>query len=39
VDWQHGAVRRQALYLVRSALAAREPITYEGWLARLRSEQ
>jgi hypothetical protein len=24
---------------VRSALAAREAITYEGWLARLRSEQ
>jgi uncharacterized protein len=39
VDWQHGAVRRQALYLVRSALAAREAITYEEWLARLRSEQ
>jgi uncharacterized protein len=39
VDWQHGAVRRQALHLVRSALAAREAITYEGWLARLRSEQ
>ena len=39
VDWQHGAVRRQALQLVRSALAAREAITYEGWLARLRSEQ
>jgi uncharacterized protein len=39
VDWQHGAVRSQALQLVRSALAAREAITYEGWLARLRSEQ
>jgi predicted deacetylase len=39
VDWQHDAVRRQALHLVRSALAAREAITYEGWLARLRSEQ
>jgi uncharacterized protein len=39
VDWQHGTVRRQALHLVRSALAAREAITYEGWLARLRSEQ
>jgi uncharacterized protein len=39
VDWQHDAVRRQALQLVRSALAAREAITYEGWLARLRSEQ
>ena len=39
VDWQHGAVKRQALRLVRSALAAREAITYEGWLARLRSEQ
>ena len=39
VDWQHSAVRRQALQLVRSALAAREAITYEGWLARLRSEQ
>jgi predicted deacetylase len=37
-DWQHGAVRRQALQLVRSALAAREVITYDGWLARLRSE-
>jgi uncharacterized protein len=39
VDWQHGAVRRQALHLVRSALAAREAITYEEWLARLRSKQ
>ena len=39
VDWQYGAVRRQALHLVRSALAAREAITYEEWLARLRSEQ
>jgi predicted deacetylase len=39
VDWQHGAVRRQALHLVCSALAAREAITYEGWLSRLRSEQ
>ena len=39
VDWQHDAVRRQALHLVRSALAAREAITYEGWLARSRSEQ
>jgi uncharacterized protein len=38
VDWQHGAVRKQALHLVRSALAAREAITYEGWLARSRSE-
>jgi predicted deacetylase len=38
-DWQHGAVRRQALHLVRSALAAREAITYEEWLARLRSQQ
>jgi uncharacterized protein len=39
VDWQHDSVRRQALHLVRSALAAREAITYEGWLARLRSQQ
>jgi uncharacterized protein len=38
VDWQHGAVRAQALHLVRRALVAREAITYEGWLARLRSE-
>ena len=29
VDWQHGAVRRQALHLMRSALVAREAITYE----------
>ncbi len=39
VDWQHGTVRRQALHLVRTALAAREAITYDGWLARLRSEK
>ncbi len=39
VDWEHRVIRRQALHLVRSALAARGAITYEGWLARLRSEQ
>jgi predicted deacetylase len=36
-DWKHGRIRRQALGLIRAALALREAITYEDWLARLRS--
>jgi predicted deacetylase len=38
VDWQHARIRGQALQLIRAALAGRDAITYEGWLARLRSE-
>jgi predicted deacetylase len=37
-DWDHCAVRRQALGLIRAALAAREAMTYEDWLAHLRSQ-
>jgi hypothetical protein len=36
-DWKHGRIRRQALGLIRAALAGREAMTYEDWLARLRS--
>jgi predicted deacetylase len=39
VDWNHGIVRRQALGLIRAALAGREAMTYEDWLARLRSQR
>jgi hypothetical protein len=38
-DWNHGIVRRQALRLIRAALAGREAMTYEDWLARLRSQR
>ena len=30
VDWQHSTIRRQALELIRAALAGREAITYDG---------
>jgi predicted deacetylase len=39
VDWRHGRIRNQALELIRATLAGREAITYEEWLARLRSER
>jgi predicted deacetylase len=38
-DWKHGRIRRQALGLIRAALAGREAMTYEDWLARLRSQR
>ena len=38
-DWNHQAIRRQVARLIRDALATREAITYEDWLARSRSEQ
>jgi predicted deacetylase len=36
-DWNYGSVRRQALGLLRGALAGREVMTYEDWLVHLRS--
>jgi len=36
-DWDHPAIRRQILELAGKALAGREPMTYDGWLNRLRS--
>lgn len=33
-DWTHPAIRTQALDLIRAALAGREVMTYDGWLAR-----
>ena len=36
-DWSHPEIRRQALELIRAALAGREVMTYDGWLARLRA--
>jgi predicted deacetylase len=38
-DWQHRRIRGQALELIRAALAGRDVITYEGWLARLHSQR
>ena len=38
-DWHHNRIRGQALELIRAALARRDVITYEGWLARLRSQR
>ncbi|HRJ73059.1 MAG TPA: hypothetical protein PLS03_12615, partial [Terrimicrobiaceae bacterium] len=36
-DWDHPAIRNQALELISAALAAREPMTYDGWLALARA--
>jgi predicted deacetylase len=36
-DWDHAAIRSQALNLIRTALAAREAMTYEGWLRKIRA--
>lgn len=36
-DWRHPEIRRQALELIRAALAGREVLTYDDWLARLRA--
>ena len=38
-DWKHGRIRQQALGLIGAALAGREAMTYEDWLAHLRSER
>jgi uncharacterized protein len=38
-DWKHGRIRQQALGLIGAALAGREAITYEDWLAHLRSQR
>ncbi len=38
-DWDHPRIRKQILRLIGKALAAREPMTYEGWLSRMRAEQ
>jgi predicted deacetylase len=38
-DWDHSAIRRQALGLIRAALAGHEAMTYEDWLAHLRSQR
>jgi predicted deacetylase len=36
-DWKYPAIRRHALKCIARALAAREAITYEDWLARQRA--
>jgi predicted deacetylase len=36
-DWMHPKIRAQALDLIRAALAGREVLTYDDWLARLRA--
>jgi uncharacterized protein len=36
-DWRHGSIRGQAMGLIRAALAGRDAMTYEDWLARMRS--
>jgi predicted deacetylase len=36
-DWRHAKIRAQALDLIRAALAGREVLTYDEWLARLRA--
>lgn len=37
-DWDHPAIRGQALRLISAALAERDAMTYEDWLARLRAQ-
>jgi uncharacterized protein len=37
-DWRHGSIRRQAMGLIRGALAGRDVMTYEDWLAHMRSQ-
>ena len=36
-DWTHREIRAQALELIRTALAGREVMTYDQWLARQRA--
>lgn len=36
-DWTHPVIKEQALDLIRAALAGREVMTYDEWLARLRA--
>lgn len=36
-DWTHSLIKAQALDLIRAALAGREVLTYDDWLARLRA--
>ncbi len=36
-DWDHPAIRKQALELISAALAAREAMTYDEWLALARA--
>ena len=38
-DWDHPRIREQILRLTGNALAGREPMTYEGWLSRMRAAQ
>jgi len=37
-DWDHPRIRRQILQIIGKALAARSPMTYDGWLSRMRAE-
>jgi len=37
-DWDHPAIRSQILRLVSGALAGRDAMTYEGWLASRRAQ-
>ena len=36
-DWDHPRIRRQVLEIVAKAVAARKPMTYEGWLQGVRN--
>ena len=35
-DWDHPRIRKQILQILGKALAARRPMTYEGWLTSIR---
>ena len=37
-DWDHPQIREQIMRLVGKAVAARKPMTYEGWVARMRAD-
>lgn len=38
-DWDHPRIREQILRIVAKALAARQPMTYDGWLSQMRAEK
>ncbi|MEI6032991.1 MAG: polysaccharide deacetylase family protein [Verrucomicrobiae bacterium] len=38
-DWDHAPIRRQILGFASKALAAREAMTYDGWVNRMRTQK
>lgn len=38
-DWDHPRIREQILRIIAKSLAERQPMTYDGWLSRMRAEK